>query len=391
MKSGRMLLGWCICLFACSLSFAQTVLKKEVLQNYVYLGEFSQDLARFVLQKVPGLNDLQATHTLKLYKIDYKTPAPDGTDTIASGLIAIPADNLEGVGIVSFQHGTRLMRDDVPSSIGDKDAVVMAVFASCGGKMIVMPDYLGLGDNPLSIHPYVQETLASSGIDMIVAAKELAKLLHYRLNNKLYLAGYSEGGYATLLMFESLVNNPVLAVSAVALGSAPYDWEETMRFVMLKPGPRATIYMAYFFYALESYKHYWANLDTIFVEPYRDLIPDLLDGTHTLPEILAALPADPRLIFQTDFFTALLDGTDSNTDTLKADFNHYDFTPNAPLLLVGTKGDHDVPYHGAELAYQVFSSKSKAVTIQSVSDVMDHIEAFPSVLKAQLAFFDTKG
>jgi hypothetical protein len=56
--------------------------------------------------------------------------------------------------------------------------------------------------------------------------------------------------------------------------------------------------------------------------------------------------------------------------------------------MVGTKGDHDVPYHGAEIAYEVFKSKSNQVYIKHVSEVLDHLQAFPLVTKAQLEFFD---
>ncbi|MGM9452818.1 alpha/beta hydrolase family protein [Legionella bozemanae] len=361
---------------------------KEILVNYNYLGTFSKEIAQKALKKMPPLNVLEANYDVTLYKINYKTPAPDGQMTIASGLVAVPRVT-NTLGIVSYQHGTRFKHEDAPSRMKEGDYVYPALFASHGGYLTVMPDYLGLGDNELPLHPYVQyETLASSSVNMLLAAKELAKIIKIELNDQLYIGGYSEGGFSSLVLFELLATQyPHIPVTAVALGSAPYDWDETMKFIMLDPGPRATAYLAYFFYSLQTYKNYWTDLNQIFASPYNTLIPELFDGLHTTKEILDALPQNPALIFQPEFFGAILNHTESNSEKLKNYFNHYDFSPTAPLLLVGTKGDRDVPYHGAEIAYEQFTKYSSAVFIQSVSDTLDHRDAGPYVFYEMLQFF----
>lgn len=356
--------------------------------SYSYLGQFSLEEAQLALKKMPPLDSFEPKYRLNLYKIHYQTPGPDGQMTLASGLVSMPESPKESVGIVSYQHGTRFTRNDIPSTNNEKNHIYPALYSSTAGYMTVMADYLGLGDSSLNLHPYVQaDTLASSCVDMLIASKELAARLDYPLNDKLFLAGYSEGGFSTLVMFESLAKTNQIPVTAVALGSAPYDWQETMRFILLEPGPRATAYLAYFFYSLQTYRQFWSNLDEIFSPQYSELIPVLFDGFHSVPEILAALPLDPRFIVQENLFNALLDGTDPHVEEFKNNFNHYYFTPTAPLLLVGTKGDKDVPYHGAELAYEVFKNKSEQVFIKSVSNTLDHIEAFPYALKEQLEFF----
>lgn len=362
---------------------------QEKLVDYTYLGELSADMARLALKKAPPLDTLDARYALNIYSIHYKTLTPDREITIASGLVAMPIVSEGQIGTVCYQHGTRFTRDDVPSRYSKASYTNLAVFGSHGGYMTVMPDYLGLGDNDLPLHPYGQaDTLASSSVDMLLAAKELASQLNYPLNDRLYLTGYSEGGFSTLVMFEHLVQNyKNIPITAVALGSAPYDWEETIRFILLDPGPHATAYAAYFFYSLQYYKHYWSSLDEIFVSPYNTMVPLLFDGKHTSKEILKALPQEPKKIFQSKFFNAILDPTETNSEKLKILFNHYSFIPTAPLLLVGTRGDKDVPYHGSEIAYDSFSKLSDFVYIKSVSDQLDHGEAGSFVLKEQLDFF----
>ncbi|AAU27189.1 TPA: alpha/beta hydrolase [Legionella pneumophila] len=390
MKTMRLFKG--ILFTFCGIIFcfnSHAALEHEKLVNYIALGEFSRETAEIALKKMPPLDTLTVHYDLQLYKINYKTQSPDGNLTIASGLVAMPIHPVGQVGIISYQHGTRFERNDVPSRNNEKNYIYLAAYGNSAGYMTVMPDYLGLGDNELTLHPYVQaETLASSSIDMLFAAKELANRLHYPISDKLYLAGYSEGGFSTIVMFEMLAKEyPDLPVSAVAPGSAPYGWEETMHFVMLEPGPRATAYLAYFFYSLQTYKSYWSGFDEIFAPPYNTLIPELMDGYHAVDEILQALPQDPLLIFQPKFSNGIISKTDRNTEILKINFNHYDFKPTAPLLLVGTKGDRDVPYAGAEMAYHSFRKYSDFVWIKSVSDALDHVQAHPFVLKEQVDFF----
>lgn len=376
----------CLCFyFHATDSFAHNA----KLLNYSLLGELSKENANQILQKVPPLHTLVADYSVSLYKIQYETQAPDGSKTRASGLVSMPLLMGKKTGIVSYFHGTRVTRQDVPSNLQLKDYIYPAVFSSNGGYMLVMPDYLGLGESDLPIHPYVHaESLARSSIDMLMAAKELARNLNYPLNDDLFLGGYSEGGFTALVTYESLLKDyPKIRVAATAPGSAPYDWNETMRFIVLDPGPRATLYGAYLLYSMQTWFHYWSGLDMIFKPPFDTAIPLLFDGSHEYIEILASLPNDPREIIKEAFIDGLLNGADKNNDELLTNFNHYNFVSKSPLLLVGSKGDRDVPYRGAEIAYEQLKRQSNEVYIKSVSDTFDHKEALPFVINEQLEFF----
>lgn len=378
-----------ICFFMfVSSSIAATQHAKLI--DYVFLGQFNKETAKLAMQKVPPLSSLEMNYSLNLYKIHYNTPAPNGKMALASGLVAMPIAPQKSVGIVSYFHGTRIVRTEVPSSNDERNAVYLATFGNSGGYMLVMPDYLGLGDSDVQLHPYIDsKTLASSSIDMLLAAKELAADLNYPINDQLFLAGYSEGGFTTNVVYEEILKNyPQLHVTATAPGSAPYDWDETMQFIVKQPGPRASTYLAYFFYSMQTFNHYWSGLNEIFNKPYNTLVPILYDGKHSNKEVLEALPADPREIVNESVLNAVINGNDAHSAELKMNFNHYDFVATSPMLMIGTKGDHDVPYHGAEIAYEVLKSKSDKVYIQSVSDVLDHIQAFPVVTRVQLEFFN---
>lgn len=374
-----------ICFLYTSILYAQN----KKLESYIYMGEFTKEKAELVLEQFPPLDKLKPTHAVDLYKIKYKTTSFNGDTTIASGLVAMPINPKNSIAILCNFHGTRVTHDDAPSSFNANYYIYPSLFSNTGNYMLVMPDYLGMGDNELSLHPYVQaETLASSSIDMLIAAKELANVLHYPINNNLYLTGYSEGGFTTMVTYDAILkNHKDIHVTAVSAGSAPYDWLETTRFISHYPGPRATLYLAYFLYAMQTYHQYWEGLDVIFKKPYDTLIPTLFDGKHILNEILEALPAEPREIMRDDFYDSIINGTNSKTEQLVKNMNHYYFKSTAPLLLIGTKGDLDLPFHGAEIAYQELKNRSDLVYIKSVSDVLDHVQAAPLIMKEQLEFF----
>lgn len=376
-----------LCVISCL--YASALYAAGNLINYKYLGEFDADKAKLTLKMIPPLDTLNPVYSAKLYKIDYETTAPDGKSTLASGLVAMPVNPQGKVSVVSYFHGTRVTRSDVPSNFAQNYYVYPAVFANTGGYMLVMPDYLGLGDSELALHPYVQaKSLAVSCVDMITAAKELASTLKYPINDKLFLAGNSEGGFTTIVTFEDMLkHHKDIPVTAAAPGSAPYDWTETVPYITTQPGPRASVYAAYFFYSMQTYRHYWSGLAEIFKAPYDTLVPTLFDGSHDITEIQSTLPADPKDLLNDEFFKAMVDGTDPHMNQLKHNLNHYNFVVTAPMLLVGSKGDHDLPFHGAELAYSVLKTKSDKVFLKSVSDVLDHIQAFPFVTKEQLEFF----
>lgn len=359
------------------------------LKDYSYAGEFTADQAKTAVAKLPPLNNLDMNYNLKLYIIHYYTPDPAGNATLASGLVAMPENTSAPVSMVTYMHGTRFNRDDVPSRIVTRDAANYAVFGSHAGYMVVLPDYLGLGDSTLPLHPYVlADSLATTSINMLIAAKELAAELHYAINDKLFLTGYSEGGFTTNVTYEKLLQeHPEIKVTAVSPGSAPYDWATTMQFLLKDPGPRATGYLAFFMYSAQTYTHYWNSLDDIFAAPYNTLIPQLFDGKHQTQDILDSLPKDPYQICQPGFLQGILNGTDIHSAQLLKNFNHIAYQPTSPMLIVGTKGDHDVPYAGEEMAYHAFKEKSNDVFLESVSDTLDHIQAYPVVTLEQLKFF----
>ena len=118
--------------------------------------------------------------------------------TVSGGIVIPETDTLKG--IVLFFHGTTVQRSVVPSNFitdtnpkGDSDGMLLAATWASQGYAVVMPDYIGLGDDVVTPHPYVvyDQENAQSGLAMVKAVRAS---LADKERLPMYITGYSEGG-----------------------------------------------------------------------------------------------------------------------------------------------------------------------------------------------------
>jgi len=64
-----------------------------------------------------GLSNLRTEHGIDLYRVEYRTVAPDERVVVASGLVGVPRSRESLRGVVSWQHGTASLRSQAPSSL----------------------------------------------------------------------------------------------------------------------------------------------------------------------------------------------------------------------------------------------------------------------------------
>ena len=362
------------------------------LLNYQLLGSMTKLQAQQRLKQLPPFSSQESHFDSQLYKITYQTKGPDGEVTQASGLVTIPSHS-KSLTVIMYLHGTRVLHNDVPSQgFSPGYDFYSAIFSNANGWMLVMPDYLGYGDNPLNLHPYVDaSTISSASIDALIAAKKLAQELSVPVTNQLFLAGYSEGGFATMAVLETLEKYfPEFPVTAAAPGAGPYDVDRTLNYILFKAQGNGAFYSAFYFYSLSHYKQYWSDLSDVFQHPYDKVIPALFDGQHDANTIRAALPDNSKALLQPALFKAFEQGTEPHLDKLRREFNRYQFVPKASLLLVGSQGDTDVPFTNSILAYHIFRTLGCDVTLKSVSDAQDHRQAFLPVIFEQVEFLKAK-
>ncbi len=157
--------------------------------------------------------------TVDAVKIDYTAINVDKSAVTVSGGIVIPEIAPASIkGVVLYFHGTTVQRTNVPSNFTlpanfstYTDGILMAAILASQGYVVVMPDYIGLGDDTTHPHPYVAypQQDAQSGLAMLKAARSfLASSYHIKRTLPLYITGYSEGGAYALEAAHLMQRNP---------------------------------------------------------------------------------------------------------------------------------------------------------------------------------------
>lgn len=165
-----------------------------------------------------------AANALRLYRVFYRTSVPEqGNRTVeATGLVAVPQTDAHIFPMLSYQHGTVFSKDEVPSQPekSGETLLVLAQFAA-QGYVVVAADYIGKGGSPEPDSYMVKGSTARACMDMLAAAQ--AVLADRKVSTKrLFLSGWSQGAWSTLVFLEQL-ENAHIPVEAAGVAAEPAD------------------------------------------------------------------------------------------------------------------------------------------------------------------------
>lgn len=198
--------------------FGVTLQSPQNQQNIAYIK--AQDgTGHFDLDAKPILNNPLGVTGVAFQKIQYQTtvPLPNGEQTfnVSGGLLmptGIPASQLKG--IVVYFHGTTFSKAGVGSDFSRSETQLCAQVFGSQGYAVVIPDYVGQGDDWAHVHPYVlyPQASAQTAADMLTAVKDELSTFYQTEGAfptlKLFSAGYSEGGAYSLWFNTYLKSNP---------------------------------------------------------------------------------------------------------------------------------------------------------------------------------------
>ena len=198
--------------------------------KYQFIGTY--DVARLnkiLTQEIPGevgskVDYTPAKNAVKLYRVIYNSVIPEQNNrpTIASGLIAIPVTGLKSMPMVSYQHGTVMGKQQVPSVPEEsfETRLMIAQFAG-QGYIVIGADYFGMGSSTEKDSYIVLKSHQQACFDMYEAAKVI--LDHEQIKfTDFFITGWSQGGVATMAFLEKLENSGV-PVKAAGTASAQCD------------------------------------------------------------------------------------------------------------------------------------------------------------------------
>jgi pimeloyl-ACP methyl ester carboxylesterase len=165
-----------------------------------------------------------AKNAVKLYRVTYNSVVPErgNKPIVATGLIAIPDIAGTSFPMVSYQHGTVYEKTQVPS-VPDQSPETQLMLAQFAGQgyIVIGADYFGMGSSKELEGYMVKASHQQATYDMLIASR--AVLAHMKLESpKLFIAGWSQGGFVTMAYLEKLEAAGV-KVDAAATASAPVD------------------------------------------------------------------------------------------------------------------------------------------------------------------------
>lgn len=324
------------------------------------------------LFRIAGISGLEAYlhYETKIYLIEYETDYL-GSKIKASGLISVPITS-EAIPMLSFQHGTITGNFEAPTE--DSDYSLLGGLASAG-YIFIIPDMIGFGSSSDILHPYYHEELtAGSILDMIRATEELCLQEEINFNGELYLAGYSEGGYATMATHKSIEQHPIDGIELIASAPASggYDVKGMQEYFFSLETYHQPFYMAYVALSYESVYDWPLTLADFFQEPYASALPEYFDGSLSGSQINSQLTD-----VVADYLTAeFLEGADTDTKYVPL-INAFeensldDWTPQKPMFMYHGSADITVPYQNSVDTYEKILSLGASTDVVTFTEIVD--------------------
>jgi dienelactone hydrolase len=230
------------------------------------------------------------------YHIEYATVGGANEPTTASAVFMVPTGagaNCTGARpVVLYAHGTTTDRDYNMADLSNAETISLAALFASQGYIVVAPNYAGYDTSTLPYHPYlIADQQSKDMIDALTAARTalpLASLTTVQDNGKLYITGYSQGGYVAMATHRAM-QAAGMNVTAAAPMSGPYALAAFVDAVFYgevnggAPVSSTLLIGAY----QTAYGNIYANATDIFEPQYASGIQTLLPSTTPRSQLYA--------------------------------------------------------------------------------------------------------
>jgi hypothetical protein len=231
-----------------------------------------------------------------IYKIQYETVGGANEPTTASAALMIPSglgsDCTGARPIVMYAHGTTTERTFDMTDLSNAEALGTAAIFASQGYVVVAPNYAGYDTSTLPYHPYlIAEQQSKDMIDALTAARKALPIASATLtqdNGKLFITGYSQGGYVAMATHRAM-EAAGMTVTAAAPMSGPYAlaaFADAVFYGAVNGGaPISTTFLLTAYQA--AYGNIYASPTDIFEPQYASGIGSLLPTTLTRAQLYA--------------------------------------------------------------------------------------------------------
>lgn len=278
--------------------------------TYAFLGSWDIDRLNKILQTdTPAFSGVPMTYTparnaVRLYRVTYESVIPEmgNKPTVASGLLAVPDTPGTSFPMVSYQHGTVYGRHEVPSFAEESPETQLMIAQFAGqGYVVIGADYFGLGTSAAPEGYMVKASHQQATYDMLMASRRVLDQMKLS-SDKLFLAGWSQGGFVTMAFLEKLESAGVHVLGA-ATASAPVDVFALLEGFFVYPRPfdaawlNSIVILSAFAY--ETYYEVPGLARSMIADEYYDIAKKAYDRQPFNP---ADIPADLHKLVRASYF-----------------------------------------------------------------------------------------
>jgi hypothetical protein len=340
----------------------------DYLISVTKVSSYTQQQVNFILNSAENLlgGDIDISDKnidgVNVYYVEYKSEYINNESITLSGLVCTPANkNTEAI-MVSFQNGTIALHSNAPTKqLTNPDYVIMHALAGLG-FVVTIPDNIGFGVSEEFQHPYHHKELFQRSItDLIYATIEMDRSTDYPFNlaNKLFLTGYSLGGWASLVTHHYLEQNPIenMELLGSACGAGAYNLVDMRDYLVEQDYYSQPFYIPNMLMGYQSVGDLSEEISCYINEPYASKIPELIDGEHSADEINQGLTTDMQALFTTAFINEFHSETLAKWIELKnvlVNNSQPAWINSSPITLYHGNEDTQVPYSLSETLHEDF-------------------------------------
>lgn len=245
-----------------------------------------------------------AVNAVRLYRVTYPSVVPEkgNKPIMASGLLAVPETDATRFPMVSYQHGTVYLKTEVPSFPAQSGETQLMIAQFAGqGYVLIGADYFGMGTSTEPEGYGVKASLQQASFDMLLAAGSVLNQMGLS-TDKLFIGGWSEGGFATMAFLERLEGAGV-KVDGAATASGPADIYSLLSGLLDFPRKNDAAWVSILYvlsaFSFEDYYGVPGLARSVIAEDYYDAARRVYDRTSIEGD---EVPSDLSKLIRPEYF-----------------------------------------------------------------------------------------
>jgi hypothetical protein len=316
-------------------------------------------------------------YSIDLYKIVYRTTYK-GEPILASGIFSYPVNISDSLPVMVVGNGLIFADEDAPSEFHLPNNYTGFEFIATMGYFTLIPDMIGFGtskDLLFPIHNY--EHSAKPVVDFIFASEEFIARKRIAVNKKMFLTGYSQGGYIALATLKMIEENPSygIKINATAIGAGGFNLANILNSSLANgryPAPSHLVLL------LSSYNimYEWNRpMTDFFQEPYAHSIPGLISGKYNRQEIEANLVSDFENLLTPKFYYDLKNNNERALINAMVENSIDNWAPKGKLKIIHSVNDDIIPVSDSRETYKNMIAKGSQDVSLEIIETEGHVNS----------------